>query len=101
MGGPQAAALPELRDCEANYSQGRPNRALPHPVLLFVYQEARRLTLVAHVTLAAGRKRFADLRFLDPPGLPRSHVCQGPRVLAGTTYDELVQWMVQDASIGR
>ncbi len=29
------------------------------------------------------------------------HLRQNPQAFAGTTFDELVQWMVQDASLDR
>jgi D-alanine-D-alanine ligase len=60
-------------DYEAKYSKGASKHILPAPILPFVYQEVRRLTLAAHMALG----------------------CRG------VTFDELVQWMVEDASLGR
>ena len=100
----------------ANTSQGGSNRALPAPILPFVYQEVRRLTLAAHVALGCrgvsccgfplrrphrgNRASFSGGR--HPARHDRDVICARTRkAFAGITFDELVQWMVQDASLDR
>jgi D-alanine-D-alanine ligase len=55
----------EFDDCAANYSQGVIKRIQPAPNLPFVYQEARRSTLAAHVALGCRGVSRADFRFDD------------------------------------
>jgi D-alanine-D-alanine ligase len=52
-------------DCAANYSQGVTKRIQPAPDLPFVYQEARRSRLAAHVALGCRGVSRADFRFDD------------------------------------
>jgi len=53
-------------DFAAKYSQGGSKHILPGPILPFVYQEVRRLTLAAHVALGCrGVSCRADFRFDD------------------------------------
>jgi hypothetical protein len=51
----------------------------------------------------ASRKKMASQSEVDPePGITEtSRVPDPARLCAGTTFDELVQWMVQDASLDR
>jgi D-alanine-D-alanine ligase len=68
------------------------------------------------VRLAAGARVVADFRFDDriegigdlfclevytQPGMTRTSLGPELAAFAGTTFDELVQWMVEDASLGR
>jgi D-alanine-D-alanine ligase len=103
-------------DCAANYSQGVTKRIQPAPDLPFVYQEARRSRLAAHVALGCRGVSRADFRFDDriegtgglfclevntQPGMTETSRVPELASFAGTTFDELVQWMVEDASIDR
>ena len=36
-----------------------------------------------------------------PPGMTETSLVPEPASFAGTTFDELVQWMVEDASLDR
>jgi D-alanine-D-alanine ligase len=85
--------------------------------LPFVYQEVRRLTLAAHVALGCrgvswcgfplrrphrGQKDLFQTEVKPHPGITEtSHVPEPARLCAGTTFDEFVQWMVQDAPLDR
>lgn len=110
--------VPTVRfyDYEAKYSPGASKHILPASLLPFVYQEARRLTLAAHVALGCRGVSRADFRFDDriegasglvclevntQPGMTETSLVPELAAYAGITFDELVQWMVEDASIGR
>jgi D-alanine-D-alanine ligase len=87
-------------DYEAKHSKGASKHAVLAPHLPFVYQEARRSTLAAHCALGCRGVSRADVRYGEPgmtetSGVPELAAC------AGLTCDELVQWMVEDASLGR
>ncbi|HEY0328357.1 MAG TPA: D-alanine--D-alanine ligase [Rhodopseudomonas sp.] len=103
-------------DYEAKYSPGGSNHILPASLLPFVYQEVRRLTLAAHVALGCRGVSRADFRFDDriegtggliclevntQPGMTETSLVPELAADAGITFDELVQWMVEDASLGR
>lgn len=103
-------------DYEAKYSPGASKHILPAPVLPIVYQEVRRLTLAAHVALGCRGVSRADFRYDDriegtggliclevntQPGMTETSLVPELAAHAGTTFDELVQWMVEDASLGR
>ncbi|MGH6755225.1 MAG: D-alanine--D-alanine ligase, partial [Bradyrhizobium sp.] len=89
---------------------------LPAPILPFVYQEVRRLTLAAHVALGCRGVSRADFRYDDrieglgglsclevntQPGMTETSLVPELAAHAGVTFDELVQWMVEDASLDR
>ncbi len=110
--------VPTVRfyDYEAKYSPGASKHILPASLLPFVYQEVRRLTLAAHVALGCRGVSRADFRFDDriegasglvclevntQPGMTETSLVPELAAYAGITFDELVQWMVEDASLGR
>jgi D-alanine-D-alanine ligase len=101
-------------DYEAKYSEGGSKHIQPAPILPFVYQEVRRLTLAAHLALGCRGVSRADFRFDDriegtaglfclevntQPGMTETSLVPELAAFAGTTFDELVQWMVEDASL--
>nr|Q07PS7.1 RecName: Full=D-alanine--D-alanine ligase; AltName: Full=D-Ala-D-Ala ligase; AltName: Full=D-alanylalanine synthetase [Rhodopseudomonas palustris BisA53] len=103
-------------DYEAKYSPGASKHVLPASLLPFVYQEVRRLTLAAHVALGCRGVSRADFRFDDriegtgglvclevntQPGMTETSLVPELAAYAGITFDELVQWMVEDASLDR
>ncbi len=103
-------------DYEAKYSKGGSKHVLPAPILPFVYQEVRRLTLAAHMALGCRGVSRADFRYDDriegtgglvclevntQPGMTETSLVPELAAYAGVTFDELVQWMVEDASLGR
>jgi D-alanine-D-alanine ligase len=108
--------LIKFYDYEAKYSPGASKHILPAPILPFVYQEVRRLTLAAHVALGCRGVSRADFRYDDrieglgglsclevntQPGMTETSLVPELAVHAGLTFDELVQWMVEDASLDR
>ncbi len=101
-------------DYEAKYAAGGSKHLLPAPVLPNVYQEARRLALAAHSALGCRGVSRADFRYDDQgtgkliclevntqPGMTETSLVPELAAYAGITFDELVQWMVEDASTNR
>src|ERR1700734_334770 len=101
-------------DYEAKYAAGGSQHLLPAPVLPNVYQEVRRLALAAHNALGCRGVSRADFRYDDrgtgeliclevntQPGMTETSLVPELAAYAGITFDELVQWMVEDASTNR
>ena len=103
-------------DYEAKYALGGSKHLLPAPISPFVYQEARRLALAAHRALGCRGVSRADFRYDDrvegtgglvclevntQPGMTETSLVPELAAHAGITFDELVQWMVEDASLNR
>jgi D-alanine-D-alanine ligase len=103
-------------DYEAKYAPGGSKHLLPAPVLPVVYQEARRLALAAHRALGCRGVTRADFRYDDrlegtgglfclevntQPGMTETSLVPELAAHAGTTFEELVRWMVEDASLNR
>ncbi len=101
-------------DYEAKYAAGGSRHLLPAPILPNVYQEVRRLSLAAHSALGCRGVSRADFRYDDrgteklicldvntQPGMTKTSLVPELAAYAGITFDELVQWMVEDASTNR
>jgi D-alanine-D-alanine ligase len=103
-------------DYEAKYAPGGSKHLLPAPVKPIVYQEARRLALAAHRALGCRGVTRADFRYDDSlegtkglfclevntqPGMTETSLVPELAVHAGITFEELVRWMVEDASLNR
>ncbi len=101
-------------DYEAKYAAGGSKHLLPAQILPNVYQEVRRLTLAAHNALGCRGVSRADFRYDDrgtgelvclevntQPGMTETSLVPELAAYAGITFDELVRWMVQDASTNR
>jgi D-alanine-D-alanine ligase len=103
-------------DYEAKYAPGGSKHLLPAPVLPVVYQEARRLALAAHRALGCRGVTRADFRFDDSlegtrglfclevntqPGMTETSLVPELAAHAGITFEELVRWMIEDASLNR
>ncbi len=101
-------------DYEAKYAAGGSKHLLPAPILPNVYQEARRLALAAHSALGCRGVSRADFRYDErgtgkliclevntQPGMTETSLVPELAAYAGITFDELVQWMVEDASTNR
>jgi D-alanine-D-alanine ligase len=101
-------------DYEAKYAAGGSKHLLPAPILPNVYQEVRRLSLAAHSALGCRGVSRADFRYDDlgtgklvclevntQPGMTETSLVPELAAYAGITFDELVQWMVEDASTDR
>jgi D-alanine-D-alanine ligase len=101
-------------DYEAKYAAGGSKHVLPAQILPNVYQEVRRLSLAAHNALGCRGVSRADFRYDDrgtgelvclevntQPGMTETSLVPELAAYAGITFDELVRWMVQDASTNR
>jgi len=101
-------------DYEAKYAAGGSRHLLPAQVLPNVYQEVRRLSLAAHDALGCRGVSRADFRYDDrgtgeliclevntQPGMTETSLVPELAAYAGITFDELVRWMVEDASTNR
>ena len=101
-------------DYEAKYAAGGSKHVLPAQILPNVYQEVRKLTLAAHNALGCRGVSRADFRYDDrgtgelvclevntQPGMTETSLVPELAAYAGIAFDELVQWMVQDASTNR
>jgi D-alanine-D-alanine ligase len=101
-------------DYEAKYAAGGSRHLLPAPILPNIYQNVRRLALAAHNALGCRGISRADFRYDDrgtgelvclevntQPGMTETSLVPELAAYAGITFDELVQWMVEDASTNR
>jgi D-alanine-D-alanine ligase len=103
-------------DYEAKYAPGGSRHLLPAPISPFVYQEVRRLALAAHRALRCRGVSRADFRWDDSvegtgglvclevntqPGMTETSLVPEMAAHAGISFVELVQWMVEDASLNR
>jgi D-alanine-D-alanine ligase len=101
-------------DYEAKYAAGGSRHVLPAQILPNVYQEVRRLALAAHSALGCRGVSRADFRYDDrgtgklvcleintQPGMTETSLVPELAAYAGITFDELVRWMVEDASTNR
>jgi D-alanine-D-alanine ligase len=110
--------VPTVRfyDYEAKYAAGGSKHVLPAQILPIVYQEVRRLAVLAHSALGCRGVSRADFRYDDrvegtgglfclevntQPGMTETSLVPELAAHAGITFDELVQWMVEDASLNR
>ncbi|MCC6887709.1 MAG: D-alanine--D-alanine ligase [Hyphomicrobiales bacterium] len=110
--------VPAVRfyDYEAKYAPGGSRHLLPAPVSSFVYQQARELALGAHRALGCRGVSRSDFRFDDSlggteglvclevntqPGMTETSLVPELAGHAGISFDELVRWMVEDASLNR
>jgi D-alanine-D-alanine ligase len=103
-------------DYEAKYAPGGSAHLLPAPIKPNVYQQVRRLALQAHQALGCRGVSRADFRYDDrlegtqglvclevntQPGMTEVSLVPELAAHAGTTFEELVKWMVEDASLNR
>ncbi|MFL6798200.1 MAG: D-alanine--D-alanine ligase [Xanthobacteraceae bacterium] len=103
-------------DYDAKYAPGGSKHLLPAPVSSFVYQEVRRLALAAHRALGCRGVSRADFRYDDriegtgglfclevntQPGMTETSLVPELATNAGIKFDELVRWMIEDASLNR
>ena len=107
--------VPTVRfyDYEAKYAPGGSTHLLPAPVEPKVYEEIRRQALAAHQALGCRGVSRADFRFDDQtgelaclevntqPGMTETSLVPEMAAHAGVPFDDLVAWMVEDASLNR
>jgi D-alanine-D-alanine ligase len=102
-------------DYEAKYAPGGSKHLLPAPVSSAVYEECRKLALAAHRALGCRGVTRADFRYDDgrdiaglaclevntQPGMTETSLVPELAAHAGISFEELVRWMVEDASLDR
>ncbi len=103
-------------DYEAKYAPGGSKHLLPAPLKPNVYEEVRRLALMAHQALGCRGVSRADFRYDDrlegtqglaclevntQPGMTETSLVPELAAHSGMTFEELVRWMVEDASLDR
>ncbi len=103
-------------DYEAKYAPGGSKHLLPAPIPQEAYEECRRLALAAHRALGCRGVTRADFRYDDrrpgvsglyclevntQPGMTATSLVPEMAAHAGISFDDLVRWMVEDASLDR
>lgn len=103
-------------DYEAKYAPGGSRHIVPAQIKPNVYQLIRRLALRAHQALGCRGVSRADFRYDDrfgetdglfclevntQPGMTESSLVPELAAHAGISFEELVGWMVEDASLNR
>ena len=102
-------------DYEAKYAPGGSKHLLPAPIAADIYREVQRLSLAAHRALGCRGVTRADFRFDDSlgvkglfclevntqPGMTETSLVPELAAHAGTSFADLVRWMVEDASLDR
>ena len=102
-------------DYEAKYAPGGSKHLLPAPIAADVYREVQRLSLAAHRALGCRGVTRSDFRFDDSlgvkglfclevntqPGMTETSLVPELAAHAGISFEDLVKWMVEDASLDR
>ena len=103
-------------DYEAKYTEGRADHHMPAPIHPDAYEEALAIALTAHRTLGCRGVSRADLRYDDTAGEPgRFYLLEintqpgmtplslVPEIAAdvGISFEQLVSWLVENATCGR
>ena len=103
-------------DYEAKYAPGGSRHILPAEVPLEIYRKVQRYSLLAHQALGCRGVSRSDFRLDDTPGqepelillevntqpgMTGTSLVPELAVHAGHSFEELVTWMVNDASLDR
>jgi D-alanine-D-alanine ligase len=112
----EIVAATKFYDYEAKYAPGGSKHLLPAPVSADVYAECQRLALAAHDALSCRGITRADFRYDDSkpgltglaclevntqPGMTETSLVPELAAHAGLSFEDLVSWMVEDASLDR
>ena len=103
-------------DYDAKYVEGGSSHVLPADIKPSVYQNIQYLSLKAHEAIGCRGVSRSDFRYDDrfspngeliwlevntQPGMTATSLVPELAAHAGHTFEELVSWMVEDASTGR
>lgn len=102
-------------DYEAKYAPGGSKHLLPAPIPADTYREVQRLSLAAHRALGCRGVTRSDFRFDDSlgvkglvclevntqPGMTETSLVPELAAHEGISFEDLVKWMVEDASLDR
>lgn len=112
----EIVANTKFYDYEAKYAPGGSKHLLPAPVSPEIYEECRRLSLTAHRALGCRGISRADFRYDDSlggamglaclevntqPGMTEVSLVPELAAHAGIGFEDLVRWMIEDASLDR
>jgi len=112
----EIVAATKFYDYEAKYAPGGSRHLLPAPVTADIYAECQRLALAAHDALSCRGVTRADFRYNDSkpgltglaclevntqPGMTETSLVPELAAHAGLSFEDLVSWMVEDASLDR
>jgi D-alanine-D-alanine ligase len=116
LGVTEIGANTKFYDFEAKYVPGGSTHLVPAPVSAEVYEACRRIALDAHNALSCRGVTRADFRYDDSkpgleglaclevntqPGMAATSLVPELAMHAGMPFEELVSWMVEDASLNR
>ncbi|MAZ04301.1 MAG: D-alanine--D-alanine ligase [Sneathiella sp.] len=116
LGAVEIRPLGRFYDYEAKYTEGKAEHLMPAPLSEAEYAEALRLALLAHQTLGCRGVSRSDLRFDDTgegagkfymletntqPGMTSLSLVPEIAGHSGISFEELVSWIVEDASCDR
>jgi D-alanine-D-alanine ligase len=100
-------------DYEAKYGEGGSRHVLPAPIPSEVAGKAMRMAERAHAALGCRGVTRSDFRYDDikdvlvllevntQPGMTPTSLVPEQAAYVGMSYDDLVQWIVEDASCPR
>lgn len=102
-------------DYEAKYAPGGSKHILPAEIPSDIYEEVRRLALAAHQALGCRGVTRADFRYDESaglagllclevntqPGMTETSLVPELAAYAGMPFEDLVGWMIEDASLNR
>lgn len=103
----------EFYDYEAKYAPGGSKHLLPASLAPHVYEEVRKQSLAAHRALGCRGVSRADFRYDEAtdtlaclevntqPGMTETSLVPEMAQHAGISFEELVRWMIEDASLDR
>lgn len=112
----EIVANTKFYDYEAKYAPGGSTHLLPAPVSPEIYAECQRLAVLAHHALGCRGVSRADFRYDDSlpgteglaclevntqPGMAATSLVPELAAHAGMSFEQLVAWMIEDASLGR
>lgn len=116
LGAVEIKPLGRFYDYEAKYTSGKAEHLMPAPLSPENYAEALRLGLLAHQTLGCRGVSRSDFRFDDTgdgegkfyiletntqPGMTALSLVPEIAGHSGMAFEELVRWIVEDASCDR
>ena len=100
-------------DFEAKYGEGGSSHVLPAPIPAAVAEKAKRIAVEAHAALGCRGVTRSDFRYDDikdvlvlleintQPGMTPTSLVPEQAAYLGLGYDDLVKWIVEDASCPR
>ena len=107
------AATGEFYDYDAKYAEGGSIHICPAQILPNLYRQIEECALTAHQAIGCRGVSRSDFRYDDEtdtlvwlevntqPGMTQTSLVPELAAHAGMTFGELVQWIVEDASLNR